>query len=129
MSMISGIQPLDAALEFYTTEGCHIIEVSNSAADPELSIARARVSPGCTTRWHRLHGTAERYVILEGRGLMELEGMTAEAVRAGDVVLIPPGCPQRISNIGLSDLIFLAVCTPRFQHACYEDIDPGPATA
>jgi hypothetical protein len=47
--------------EFYTAEGCYINELSNIDADPEASIARARVRPGVTTRWHRVVGTTERY--------------------------------------------------------------------
>jgi oxalate decarboxylase/phosphoglucose isomerase-like protein (cupin superfamily) len=47
-------------------------------------------------------------------------------VNAGDVVLIPPSCRQRITNIGTGDLIFLAICTPRFRPAAYEDIDDHP---
>ncbi|MBI5752573.1 MAG: hypothetical protein HZA59_10585 [Hydrogenophilales bacterium] len=43
--------------EFYTPEGCFITELSNSDADPEVSIAQARVPAGVTTRWHRLNGT------------------------------------------------------------------------
>jgi oxalate decarboxylase/phosphoglucose isomerase-like protein (cupin superfamily) len=38
-------------------------------------------------------------------------------------VLIPPSCPQRIANIGQGDLVFLAICTPRFKQAAYEDVD------
>ena len=44
----------------------------------------------------------------------------------GDVVLIPPSCPQRITNTGSGDLIFLAICTPRFKQDAYEDIDDEP---
>ena len=40
-------------------------------------------------------------------------------------VLIPPGTRQRIANIGDADLLFLAVCTPRFTRAAYEDLEPG----
>lgn len=123
MVTIPAIRYVDPATEFFTMEGCHIIELSNTVTDPDVSIARARVEQGCTTRWHRLHETAERYVILDGRGLMELEGMAEQTVHAGDVVLIPPGCPQRISNTGQTDLIFLAICTPRFHPLCYEDVD------
>lgn len=32
--------------EFYTSEGCHIVEISNGGDDLDLSIARARVEPG-----------------------------------------------------------------------------------
>lgn len=109
--------------EFHTPEGCFIIELSNNPDDPEASIARARVAPGVTTRWHRLVTTAERYVILEGFGRMEVGRLPPQEVNPGDVVVIPPGCRQRITNIGPRDLIFLAVCTPRFRTEMYEDID------
>lgn len=109
--------------EFFTPELCYINELSNSAADPDASIARARVQPGVTTRWHRLHGITERYVILEGAGLVEVGSLAAQQVGSGDVVLIPPRCRQRITNIGKQDLVFLAICTPRFRQEAYEDID------
>ena len=115
-----------AAEEFYTDEGCHIRELSNTTDDPEVSIAEARVEPGGITRWHRLSGVTERYVILAGAGIVEIGGLAATAVGPGDVVLIPPGCPQRIANTGATDLRFLAICSPRFRFECYEDIDAQP---
>ncbi|HEV7801954.1 MAG TPA: cupin domain-containing protein [Burkholderiales bacterium] len=117
------IKHLDLRAEFDTPERCAIIEVSNSPDDPALSIARARVAPGVTTRWHRVVDTAERYVIVEGSGRVEVGRLPPQDVRAGDVVLIPPSCPQRITNVGAADLIFLAICTPRFRARAYEDID------
>ena len=108
--------------EYMTGEHCYIIEVSNSPDDPELSIARARVKPGVTTRWHRLNETIERYVILQGRGRVEIGQIPPTEVAVGDVVLIPQMCPQRITNIGETDLVFLAICTPRFVDEAYEDI-------
>ena len=114
---------LNAEDEFYTPEGCYIIEVSNSAEDPEVSIARARLEPGKTTRWHRLAGTAERYVMLAGCGRVEIGNMSPVDVTVGDVVLIPPMCRQRITNTGSEDLVFLAICSPRYTDQVYEDID------
>lgn len=105
--------------EIYTEERCHIVELSNHVGDPAVSIARARVEPGMTTRWHRLRGIAERYVILEGSGRVELGESTVQIVGTGDVVLIPPDCAQRITNTGSGDLLFLAICTPRFEWAAY----------
>ncbi len=110
--------------EFYFKEGCHIIEVSNSSHDSEVSIARARVEVGKTTRWHWLNDTFERYVILKGRGLVEIGADNASEVFPGDVVLIPPQTKQRIHNIGEDDLEFLAICTPRFSHRNYHNLDP-----
>ncbi len=124
MAMKPDVVRTDPALEYSTDERCHILELSNSAADPDLSIARARVAPGVTTAWHRVRGITERYVILQGTGHVEVEGMPAAAVAAGDVVLIPPGALQRIENTGSSDLLFLALCTPRFQPENYEHAEP-----
>lgn len=108
--------------EFHIPENCYITELSNSSDDPDLSIARARVEPGVTTRWHRLAGTAERYYIISGRGVAEIGELPPQEVNAGDIVLIPEMCRQRITNIGSEDLIFLAICTPRFSNDIYEDI-------
>lgn len=107
--------------EYWFREGCFITEWSNSTADPNLSVARARVEPGRTTRWHRLDAITERYVILSGRGRAEVDNQARE-VQAGDVVVIAPGLPQRIANTGDTDLVFLAVCTPRFEPENYSEI-------
>ena len=109
--------------EFYTTEKCYITELSNTENDPDVSIARARVKPGITTRWHRLNNTIERYCIISGKGLVEVGQLSPQQVNAGDTVLIPAMCRQRITNIGSEDLIFLAICTPRFSRDAYEDIE------
>jgi len=109
--------------EYYTEERCYINELSNSAADAAVSIAEARVEPGVSTRWHRLHNMVERYVILSGQGLVEIGNLPAERVGPGAVVLIPAECRQRITNTGREDLVFLAICTPRFRQNCYEDME------
>lgn len=108
--------------EYWFEEGCWISELSNHRDDPQLSIARARVEPGDTTRWHALEGITERYVILSGQGRVELGRKAREPVSAGDVVIIAPGMPQRIANVGDEDLVFLAICTPRFRPECYRNL-------
>lgn len=109
--------------EFYTEEGCYITELSNSNSDPELSIAQARVRPGVTTRWHCLQGITERYCITQGEGMVEIGELQPQPVHSGDVVIIPPLCRQRIRNTGDIDLIFLAICTPRFSPSAYLQLD------
>lgn len=104
--------------EYFFFEGCHIIETLNDPNDPEVSIVRARVGPGVTTSWHRLRATTERYVILDGKG-EAFVGTERFEVKAGDIVLIPPMVPQRIRNKGSSDLVFLAICSPRFSPEIY----------
>ncbi len=108
--------------EFFISEGCYINEISNSEEDPGLSIARARVEPGVTTKLHLLLDTIERYVVLEGEGLVEVEGISPQNVGPCDVVIIPPECTQKITNTSASDLIFLAICSPRFRKSIYQEI-------
>lgn len=110
-------------VETFIAEGCYILELSNDDSDPALSIARARVLPGNTTRWHRVRDTVERYVILDGLGRVEIGDYPPQEVQAGDVVMIPPSVRQRIANIGEGDLVFLAICSPRFKPEAYEDAE------
>jgi mannose-6-phosphate isomerase-like protein (cupin superfamily) len=123
--MDANILTFNEDAEYYTDELCYINELSNTPNDPDVSIARARVQMGITTRWHRLRGITERYVILAGQGLVEVGELAPQKIKCGDVVIIPPECRQRITNIGNDDLIFLAICSPRFQQNAYEDIEDG----
>jgi mannose-6-phosphate isomerase-like protein (cupin superfamily) len=109
--------------EFFIEEGCFITELHNSDRDAGCSIARARVAPGMTTKLHCLRDIIERYVILAGTGEAEVGDKGAVAVEAMDVVLVPAGVPQRISNKGATDLVFLCICTPRFVTDNYLDLD------
>lgn len=117
------VHTLDQNKEYYFKEGCYINELCNSAEDADVSIARARVEPGRTTRWHRLRGIAERYVILQGRGRVEIGSELIQTAYPGDVVVIPPQTRQRITNEGTEDLVFLAICAPRFVPEAYEDLE------
>ena len=121
--MQTQIIKINEADEYYFDEGCYILELSNSPADPVVSIARARVKAGVTTKLHRLKGVVERYVIISGIGNVEVAELEPQQVSAGDVVIIPSLCPQRITNIGTEELVFLAICTPRFTKKAYENMD------
>jgi len=107
------------AIEYESAERCWILEVVNDVEDPACSIARARVAPGVATERHWLDGIAERYVIVSGRGCVEVGNLSRADVGPGDVVLIPPNVAQRITNVGAVDLIFYCVCTPRFEASAY----------
>ena len=127
--MSDSIRRFTPDAEYFFEEGCFINELSNRADDPQASIAQARVRPGDTTRWHSLAGITERYVILQGEGVVEVGDEPARKVAAGDVVIIAPGERQRIHNpaavhnTGAADLIFLAICTPRFVPEAYQDLE------
>lgn len=108
--------------EFYFAEGCYILETYNRTEDEQCSIVRARVLPGKTTKWHAVKNSIERYVILEGTGVVEIGKDPPATVGPLDVVVIPAGVRQPITNSGQTDLIFLAICTPRFLLDAYVDL-------
>lgn len=110
----------DISTETYIDEDCYIVEVVNEESQ-DISIARSRVLPGVTTILHSLNKTKEFYYILEGSGLMYINGREAQ-LKKGDCVVIEPDIPQRITNNGHVDLIFLCICQPRFQFDNYKDL-------
>jgi len=54
---------------------------------------------------------------------VEVGDFPAANVGPGDVVIIPAGARQRITNTGSVDLIFYCVCTPSFQPANYRSLE------
>jgi mannose-6-phosphate isomerase-like protein (cupin superfamily) len=112
------------ANEFFIDEGCHVVELHNAPNDPAVSIARARVERGVTTALHTVD-VDEKYFILAGEGRVEVGEEPARAVGPGEVVIIPRGVPQRITNLSADeDLVFLCICTPRFQPSGYRELEP-----
>ena len=107
---------------FDTPENCRIIEVFNNDADSDCSIVHVIVKPGERTMLHYLKDTAERYVILKGRGEVEIGDDKPVELNKHDVALIPANTHQRITNTGKDELVFLCVCTPRFSPDCYVQV-------
>jgi mannose-6-phosphate isomerase-like protein (cupin superfamily) len=58
------------------------------------------------------HAVQEQvYHVIEGEGLMEIDGQS-HVVRKHDFIFLPPGVEHSISNSGLVDLVFLVVTSP-----------------
>ena len=77
------------------------------------SLAHAVVRPGMTTLPHRLK-TSEVYYIMEGKGIMYIDGESLE-VGTGMAIYIPPGAKQNIHNPGDRDLIFICMVDPAWK--------------
>jgi mannose-6-phosphate isomerase-like protein (cupin superfamily) len=117
--MKAEIRRADPSRESLTHENSFILELANDPSDPDVSIARARVLPGVTTEWHRVNDIDERYVIVRGKGKVEVGNLPPAIVSEDDVVRIPANTPQRITNVGDVDLVFFCVCSPRFAQSAY----------
>ena len=104
--------------EHVTSERCYIAE---NYSDEFVSVAQARVEPGITTVAHHLDGINELYLFVCGQGQLDVGDLEPAKVCAGDLIVIPAGTSQRITNIGKNDLIFYCVCTPKFTAESYHD--------
>ncbi|MCE2990802.1 MAG: cupin domain-containing protein [Burkholderiales bacterium] len=104
--------------DYVTKDGSIIRELLHpeSSAVRNQSLAEARVAPGEITALH-LHALSEEiYHITQGTGCMRL-GNAEFDVQVGDSVVIAPGTPHCIRNIGADELRILCACSPAYSHA------------
>jgi mannose-6-phosphate isomerase-like protein (cupin superfamily) len=104
------VRSLDAAEAFTTKDGSTIRELHHTGRQ---SLAEASLAAGQATRRHYHAETEEIYLVLEGRGELELDGVMRE-LGPGDAALIPPGARHEIR--ALEPLRFLCACVPAYRH-------------
>ena len=109
------VQNLALQSPFTTKDGSTIRSILDRTNAPvrNQSLAEAWVGAGVSTQRH-YHRVAEAlYVLLEGVGVMEGDGVARKG-GSGAAVLIPPGACHTIT--GESDLRFLCCCAPPYAH-------------
>jgi mannose-6-phosphate isomerase-like protein (cupin superfamily) len=109
--LIKDIQKCKHFTALDNTHLCELLHPARENAELHYSIAHAVLKPGRASLPHRLKESSEVYYILEGAGVMNIEGEEAD-VRRGQAVFIPPGSWQHIRNSGSTDLEFLAIVYP-----------------
>ena len=109
------IRDLKEGRRFAAIDGTDICELLHPDREEGISmgysLAHAVLGPGVASAPHRLKSSSEVYFILEGRGIVHIDGESAE-VAAGQAVYIPPRSVQHIENIGDGSLIFLCLVSP-----------------
>ncbi len=90
---------------------CELLHPSKDNAAIPYSIAHAVLKPGSASLPHRLKMASEVYYILQGWGVMSIDGEDA-GVKRGQAIYIPPGSIQHIRNAGDLDLEFLCIVHP-----------------
>jgi mannose-6-phosphate isomerase-like protein (cupin superfamily) len=100
---------------FTTLDGSRIRELAGPAWTQarNQSLAEATVPPGGETTEHYHPRTEELYYFVAGTGRMRLGDQEAE-VRAGDCVVIAPGRPHKLWNLGEDALVLLCCCAPAY---------------
>jgi mannose-6-phosphate isomerase-like protein (cupin superfamily) len=98
---------------YVTKDGSTIRELQRTELQ---SLAEATLEPGQATERH-YHGRSEEiYVVTKGSGSMEIEGDTRRVAK-GDTILIPARAWHTLENDGTSELTFLCICSPPYEHA------------
>ncbi len=110
------VQALEKQKPFTTKDGSTIRSILDRTNAPveKQSLAEAALPAGHATDRHHHKLSEEFYFILEGTGLMEMDGESRE-VQAGDAILIPAGAWHQIT--AKSDLRLLCCCAPPYDHA------------
>ena len=110
------IQQLEKQRPFTTKDGSTIRSILDRTNAPveKQSLAEASLPAGRATDRHYHRASEELYFLLEGTGVMELDGAERE-VGPGDAILIPPGAWHQIK--ATTALRFLCCCAPPYDHA------------
>ncbi len=109
------LRQLSDQAPFTTKDGSTIRSILDRTNAPvqNQSLAEASVPVGQPTERHYHKLSEEFYFILDGQGMMEIDGDTRE-VGPGDAILIPPGAWHQIT--ATQPLRFLCCCAPPYRH-------------
>lgn len=110
------VQALAKQKPFTTKDGSTIRSILDRTNAPveKQSLAEASLPAGRSTDRHYHKISEEFYFILEGTGLMEIDG-TSRDVGPGDAILIPAGARHQIT--ATENLRFLCCCAPPYDHS------------
>lgn len=109
------VQNLSSQKPFTTKDGSQIRSILDRTNAPveNQSLAEASLPVGTATDRHYHKLSEELYFLLEGEGIMEING-TSRAVGPGDAILISPGAWHQIA--ATTALRFLCCCAPPYAH-------------
>ena len=80
----------------------------DTAGSQHLDYRISMYQPMARVKLHRHLVQEQIYHVLDGEGLMRIDGKD-HVVRKHDVIFLPPGVEHAIENSGLVDLVFLVI--------------------
>jgi mannose-6-phosphate isomerase-like protein (cupin superfamily) len=112
------IDNLQRVEPFVTLDGSEIREVAGRPTGNAVnqSLAEATVPPGGETIEHYHRASEEIYFFTHGAGRVRL-GYQERDVGPGDTVVIAPGVPHKLWNVGAEPLRLLCCCAPPYSDA------------
>ena len=105
----------DQVQPFCDDDGAVIRELAapSNPALQRLSVAEIIVKAGQGTSVHYHDEIEEIYHIVQGGGVMRLDGHPQQ-VGSGDTVIILPGTRHELQNTGRDDLLVIVICAPSY---------------
>ena len=89
----------------------HFLMDAGDLGSRNLTVTWVDVAPGAEQRAHSHEEAEQVYVIVRGRGRMEVAG-DVEEVGEGDLVFIPPATQHGIRNDGSETLVYVSAASP-----------------
>jgi mannose-6-phosphate isomerase-like protein (cupin superfamily) len=90
----------------------YLLVAESTVGAKHITTSLVEMQPGGIQRPHH-HGTEQCYMILEGRGVMEVNGEQSE-VAAGDTIFIPSNHVHSLVNSGPVTLKYFSAGSPVF---------------
>jgi len=108
------MQPLDTApVNERGGQKSHLLLGREQFGSKNLAITWVEGEPGSMQAVHGHPDNEQVYVIVRGRGVMQV-GDEMQEVREGMLVFIPPGAAHAIKNTGDEPLVFVSATSPPF---------------
>ena len=95
-----------------------------NAPDARITVTRVVMRPGAVSPRHRHDHAEQTWIVERGEGRLLLADDACGSLRAGDVVVTPPGETHGVENTGDIDFVYLTVTTPPQDMAGFYD-DPA----
>jgi mannose-6-phosphate isomerase-like protein (cupin superfamily) len=89
----------------------HFLMDAGDLGSRNMTVTWVDVPPGAAQRAHSHEDAEQVYVIVRGRGRMEVAG-DVEEVGEGDLVFIPPATQHGIVNDGAESLVYVSTASP-----------------
>ena len=90
----------------------YLLVAESTVGAKHITTSLVEMEPGGIQKPHH-HETEQCYMILEGQGIMEVDGERAE-VRGGDTIFIPSNSVHSLVNNGTAILKYLSAGSPVF---------------
>ena len=92
----------------------HLLLAPGQFGAQNLLVTWVEGAPGSQQSTHAHADEEQVYVIVQGRGAMNVDDETEE-VGPGTLVFVPPGASHSIRNIGDEPLVFISPTAPPFR--------------